>query len=694
MMRAREPDYEGLVERDGVRVGYAVFGAGEPTILLLTSWAIVHARQWKAQVPYLARRFRVITVEGRGNGRADRPVTAEAYSDREYVDDAIAALDATGVDRAVIVGLSLGGRHALQLAAWYPERAAGVIAIGAALPWPMAPDFDEPKDSYEGWGKANRHYWLADYRGWVEFFMSQVYTEPHSIKQWEDGVGYGLETTAETLLLTGPAVGVLTEADAEAICRQVHCPVLIVHGDQDGIVPYETGMALARWTGGQMVTIHGGGHAPTGRDPVKANLLIRGFAESLSPGTPGPQTWGRGRDRRKRALYVSSPIGLGHVRRDLAIAGELRTRHPDLEIDWLTQHPVTQVLHEQGERVHPASRWLASESAHIESEAGEHDLNVFQAARRMDEIMVANFMVFHDLVSDEPYDLWIVDEGWDVDHFLFDNPELKRTAYAWLTDFVGWLPMPEGGTTEAALTADWNAERVERMRRYPRLRDRSIFVGNPGDLVDVPLGPGLPTVRDWTLERYTCAGYVTGFTAPQDRQALRAELGYRPGERICLVAVGGSGVGGHLLRRVASAFPLAQKVIPGLRMIAVTGPRIDPESVPVPDGVEVRGYVPDLYRHLAACDLAVVQGGLSTTMELVAAGTPFIYVPLARHFEQQIHVAHRLAQYRAGRRLDYTAIDPGYLAEAIVTEIDRPVDYRPVETDGAARTAALLAELL
>jgi pimeloyl-ACP methyl ester carboxylesterase len=91
-MRAREPDYEGFVERDGVRVGYEVSGAGEPAILLLTSWAIVHARQWKAQVPYLARRFRVITVEGRGNGRAGRPVTAEAYGDREYVDDAIAAL--------------------------------------------------------------------------------------------------------------------------------------------------------------------------------------------------------------------------------------------------------------------------------------------------------------------------------------------------------------------------------------------------------------------------------------------------------------------------------------------------------------------------------------------------------------------------------------------------------------------------
>ena len=444
-MRARYPDTEGFIERGGVKVGYEVFGAGEPAILLLTSWAIVHARQWKAQVPYLARHFQVITVEGRGNGRADRPGTPEAYRDREYVDDAIAVLDAIGVDRAVVVGLSVGGRHALQLAAWYPERAAGVVAIGAALPWPMPPGFDETRDAYEGWGKANRHYWLADYRGWVEFFMSQVFTEPHSTKPHEDGVAWGLDTTAETLLLTVPAVAEPGAADAEAICRQVRCPVLIVHGDQDGIVPYDTGVALARWTGGQMVTIHGGGHAPTLRDPVQVNLLIRNFAESVGHGIPPSRTWTRARDRRKRALYVSSPIGLGHVRRDLAIAAELRARHPELQIDWLAQHPVSLVLEERGERVHPASRWLASESSHIESEAGEHDLNAFQAIRRMDEILVANFMVYHDLVSDEPYDLWIVDEGWDVDYFLHENPELKRAPYAWLTDFVGWLPMPDGG---------------------------------------------------------------------------------------------------------------------------------------------------------------------------------------------------------------------------------------------------------
>ena len=695
-MRARYPDTEGFIERGGVKVGYEVFGAGEPAILLLTSWAIVHARQWKAQVPYLARHFQVITVEGRGNGRADRPGTAEAYRDREYVDDAIAVLDATGVDRAVVVGLSVGGRHALQLAAWYPERAAGVVAIGAALPWPMPPGFDETRDTYEGWGKANRHYWLADYRGWVEFFMSQVFTEPHSTKPHEDGVAWGLDTTAETLLLTVPAVAEPGAADAEAICRQVRCPVLIVHGDQDGIVPYDTGVALARWTGGQMVTIHGGGHAPTLRDPVQVNLLIRNFAESVGHGAPTSRTWTRARDRRKRALYVSSPIGLGHVRRDLAIAAELRARRPELQIDWLAQHPVSLVLEERGERVHPASRWLASESSHIESEAGEHDLNAFHAIRRMDEILVANFMVYHDLVSDEPYDLWIADEGWDVDYFLHENPELKRAPYAWLTDFVGWLPMPDGGGRERALTADYNAEMIEQIARFPSLRDRSVFVGNAADVVPDTFGDGLPLIRDWVEQNYQFSGYISGISPGglADREAIRAELGYRADEKVCVVTVGGSGVGTDLLRRVIAAFPAARRLVPGLRMVVVTGPRIDPACLPSHGGLEVHGYVPDLYRHLAACDLAVVQGGLTTTMELTASQRPFIYVPLRHHFEQNFHVRHRLAQYGAGRYMDYEEAEPETLAAAIAAEITRPVSYRPVETDGAARAAACLAELI
>jgi pimeloyl-ACP methyl ester carboxylesterase len=695
-MQARYPDVEAFIERDGVKVGYEVFGTGEPTILLLTSWAIVHARQWKAQVPYLARRFRVIAVEGRGNGRADRPAAAEAYLDREYVDDAIAVLDAAGADRAVIVGLSMGGRHALQLAAWYPERAAGVVAFGAALPWPIPPDFDEPKDSYEGWGKANRHYWLADYRGWVEFFMSQVFTEPHSTKQREDGQAWGLETTGETLLQTGPGVAEPDATAAEAICRQVRCPVLVVHGDQDGIVPYETGAALARWTGGQMVTIRGGGHAPTLRDPVQANLLIRGFAESLGPSAPASRTWTRARDRRQRVLYVSSPVGLGHARRDLAIADELRLLRPGLEVHWLAQHPVTELLKRRGELIHPASAFLASESGHLESEAAEHDLHAFRAIRNMDEILVSNFMVFSDLVADEHFDLWVGDEAWDIDYFLHENPELKRAPYAWMTDFVGWLPMPDGGAAEQDLTTDYNAEMIEQVARCPSLRDRAVFVGNPDDVVPNGFGDGLPLIRDWVEQNYQFSGYVSGISPGEldDREALRAELGYRDGEPVCVVTAGGSSVGTDLLRRAAAAFPAAKRLVPGLRMIVAAGPRIDPGTIPSQDGLEVHGYVHDLYRHLAACDLAVVQGGLTTTMELTASQRPFIYVPLRHHFEQNFHVRHRLARYGAGRCLDYEQTGPDVLAAAIAEEISRPVRYRPVETGGAARAAASLAELI
>jgi predicted glycosyltransferase len=190
---------------------------------------------------------------------------------------------------------------------------------------------------------------------------------------------------------------------------------------------------------------------------------------------------------------------------------------------------------------------------------------------------------------------------------------------------------------------------------------------------------------------------VTGFdpAALGDPAELRAGLGIGADEKLCLVSVGGSGVGGSLLRRVLDAVPLVRRLVPGLRFLVVTGPRIDPASLPETPGVTVAGYVPDLYRSLAACDLAVVQGGLTTCMELTALRKPFVYVPLRRHFEQNLHVRARLDRYEAGRCLDYAeASDPDGLAEAVAKELTREIAYRPVETDGAARAAGLLAELL
>ena len=180
---------------------------------------------------------------------------------------------------------------------------------------------------------------------------------------------------------------------------------------------------------------------------------------------------------------MSSPIGLGHARRDIAIARELRALVPGLEIDWLAQHPLTVALEAAGERVHPASRGLASESGHLERAAGDHTLDVFQALREMDEILLANYMVFRELVREQPYDVWIGDEAWDVDHFLHENPEDKRAPFVFLTDFVGWLPLPEGGEREAFLTADLNAQMLEQVARFPSVRDRALFVGDADDVV-------------------------------------------------------------------------------------------------------------------------------------------------------------------------------------------------------------------
>jgi predicted glycosyltransferase len=297
-------------------------------------------------------------------------------------------------------------------------------------------------------------------------------------------------------------------------------------------------------------------------------------------------------------------------------------------------------------------------------------------------------------VRDEPYDLWIGDEAWEVDYFLHENPELKSAAYVWLTDFVGWLPMPDGGEREAFITADYNAEMIEHIARFPRIRDRAVFVGNPEDIVPDSFGPELPAIRDWTEQHYDFAGYVTGFEPVADREKLRDELGYGPREQVCIVTVGGSGVGAHLLHRVIAAFPEAKEHVPDLRMIVVAGPRIDPEGLPQHDGLEVYAYVHDLYRHLAACDLAVVQGGLTTGMELTANGRPFLYFPLRHHFEQNFHVRRRLDRYGAGRVMDFGSDGPSEIAAAIGEEIGRAVDYRPVERDGAARAAALIAELL
>jgi pimeloyl-ACP methyl ester carboxylesterase/predicted glycosyltransferase len=708
-MRAVEPDEQGYVERDGVRVFYEVYGTGSPTILFCPTWTLLHSRVWKMQIPYLARHYRVIVFDPRGNGGSDRPETVEAYAEAEFAQDALDILDATGTEQAVVVGLSKGTQRVLLLAAEHPERVLGLVFVGPFFPASWSPFsvltrfsarprparmFMRKPVSTRGIGKLNGAYWRSDFRAFVEWFAARGASEAHTTKVFDDVVEWGLGTDPETLIRSwlGDNATPLTRRDQLALARRVHCPVLVISGTKDRLTPHADAGLLATVTGAELLAVPGGDHVPEARHPVEVNHAIRGFAD---PSFRRDPTVHRS-NRRRRALYVSSPIGLGHAQRDVAIARELRKLAPDLEIDWLAQDPVTRVLEAEGERVHPASTHLANESRHLEGESGEHDLHCFQAFRTMDEILAANFMVFNDVVREQRYDLWIGDEAWELDYHLHENPREKSAPFAWLTDFVGWLPMPDGGEREAFLTADYNAEMVEHVRDHPEIRDRAIFVGNPDDIVADKLGPELPLIRDWTEEHYDFSGYVTAFGQAEmgDRDQLREELGYRADERVCLVTVGGSAVGEPLLRRVIAAFPAAKALVPGLRMVVVAGPRIDPASLPTADGLEVRAYVHNLYRHLAACDLAVIQGGLTTAMELVAARRPFLYFPLRHHFEQNFHVAHRLDRYKAGRRMDFDQASPEVIAAAIAEEIETTPDYLPVETDGATRAAELIAALL
>ena len=284
--RARYPDSEGYVERDGVPVFYEVYGQGEPTLLLLPTWSIIHSRQWKAQIPYLARHFRVVVFDPRGNGRSGRPTEPEAYAESEFAADAVAVLDATGTERAVVVGYSLGTQRGLLLATDHPERVSGLVFVGPAYPGGGEPltarlvPWEDELDTDEGWAKYNKHFWLRDYRAFVEFFFSQIFSEPHSTKQTEDCIGWALETDGE-MLVTAEYGATLAPDRAEELARAVRCPVLVVHGTDDRIASVSRGKALAEHTRAGLVLVEGGGHAPHARDPVLFNRLVREFVERL-----------------------------------------------------------------------------------------------------------------------------------------------------------------------------------------------------------------------------------------------------------------------------------------------------------------------------------------------------------------------------------------------------------------------------
>jgi pimeloyl-ACP methyl ester carboxylesterase len=195
-----------------------------------------------------------VTFDGRGNGRSDHPTGPAAYTPDEFAADALAVMDATRTERATLVALSSGALWGTILAADHPDRIDAIVYIGPGVtlitnhPKRDVSPFEDAIETDPEWAKAAGRL-VDDYIGFVEFFFSKCFTEPHSSKQIEDCIGWAMQTTPETIRDTVLGIGMSRQELFTETCARVRCPTLVIHGDEDRIRPVTQGAALAEAAG-------------------------------------------------------------------------------------------------------------------------------------------------------------------------------------------------------------------------------------------------------------------------------------------------------------------------------------------------------------------------------------------------------------------------------------------------------------
>ncbi len=397
---------------------------------------------------------------------------------------------------------------------------------------------------------------------------------------------------------------------------------------------------------------------------------------------------------RKKILYISGSLGLGHITRDLAIAKELRRQIPEVELFWLAAHPATLLLKEAGEKLLPEFDQYANDNIPAENAAGSMHLNLLKYLSSARKEWRRNVEIFRQVTNKEQFDLVIGDEAYEMVVALLKEPGLRKAPFVMIYDFVG-LDVSTKSPLEKLECYIWNRIWAQDYKVISEGNNMALFVGEPEDIPEGNFGFLLPNRRDHATTHYKFIGYILPFDPAEysDKTRIRAKLGYDE-KPLVICTIGGTSIGKELLELCGQAYPLIKEKIPDLRMILVCGPRLSPESLKVPQGVETRGYVPSLYQHLAASDLAIVQGGATTTLELTALRRPFLYFPLQGHCEQEIHVAERLARHQAGVRMSFSQTTPISLAQKVLSNLSKKVIYAPVPTGGAYKAAQLIRRLL
>jgi predicted glycosyltransferase len=232
-------------------------------------------------------------------------------------------------------------------------------------------------------------------------------------------------------------------------------------------------------------------------------------------------------------------------------------------------------------------------------------------------------------------------------------------------------------------------------RHGKKIWDLFLYVGQKEDIPEKKFGFLMPKMREWSVVSYNPIGYVIPFDPSEyvDRKKTRDRLGYG-NEPLIICTVGGTAVGKALLELCIKAFPHIKNSIPAVRMVLICGPRISADSLKTPERIEVLEYVPSLHEHFAVCDLAIVQAGNTTTIELTALRKPFLYFPLEDHVEQQVMVSWRQTRLQAGIKMAYSHTTPEQLAEKVVENIGKEATWEPIPVDGAQKAARLINKLL
>ena len=394
----------------------------------------------------------------------------------------------------------------------------------------------------------------------------------------------------------------------------------------------------------------------------------------------------------KKILFISGSIGLGHIARDLVIAKELRIQIPDIEIQWIAYEPALSILLRAGEKTVPEVNLYSNENIQAEKTSKGIALSLqMYTFKSLGNWLFKNTNVVKKVLKVSDFDLIIGDEAYELDMALVLHMLKLKIPFVMIYDFLGMDAMSKNPfiyIVGFVINRLWSLD----YKTFTKDKNLALFVGETEDIPDKKFGPTMPNRREHAKKYYKFIGNILPFDANDysDKKSTRQKLGYsdRP---LVICSIGGTSVGKELLELCAKAYPFVKEKIPDIQMVLVFGPRAKPELLDIPQGIDIKQYVPNLYEHFAASDLAVVQGGGTTTLELLALKKPFIYFPLVGHTEQE-NVSQKLQRYNAGIRMSYKNTDAKILAEAIIKNINAEVNYKDIPLDGAKNAAKLLSK--